>query len=447
MAITAVSIANFIIAFAGFMICCFSILITVLGRRKNGVVGSFFLAIFVSLLIYNISLLILELSKLLPAEHTWRAGLAAAGFCTYLFSVLSAFFFTEYVITYWEENNARKSRLHLISGAILAAGVFILFAEQMRGHLFIVYENGTYTTEHAHYLGYLLVTLFMVMDLLISMVHWKKLNIRKQLAFGAYIILPLVSILIRRWILEIYLVALASSLSMTVMLVVEIYEHTEEYRQQVRRNAQMETEMMISQIQPYVLIGVLNAIQKIGQTNPDKAILAIGDCERLLLHNITTMSRNGPIPFTDELDNAMLYISLERLRFGDDLEVHYYLTSTDFILPTLTMQPLVENAITNAVETNPHAKGSVTIGTDEYADRYEVVITDNGTGYLPDSVQDAAMRKAGIENIRNRLLAVCGGSLRIETVSGRGSTVTITLPKPRCTNGAEWQEHGERNGS
>jgi len=437
MTVTAVSIANFIIAFAGLMICCFSVLITVLGIRKNRVTWSLFLAIFVSLLVYNTSLLILEMSKLFPAENTWRAGLTAAGFSTYLFSVLSAFFFTEYVIAYWEENSAKKSRLHLVSGAILAAGVFIMFAEQIRGHLFIVHADGTYTTEHAHYLGYLLVTLFMVIDLLIILVHREKLNIRQQLAFGAYAILPLISILIRRWILEIYLVALASSLSMTVMLVVAMYEQTEEYRQQVKRNAQMETQMMISQIQPHVLIAVLNVIQEIGRTNPEKAISAIGDCAKLLKHNMTVMSKNCPVSFKDELDNAMLYISLERLRYGDDLDVHYYLTTTQFILPTLTLQPLIENAIGNAVGTKRGEQGRITIGTDEYSDRYEVVITDNGSGYLTDSSQDAAMRIAGIDNIKNRLRVVCGGDLRVETAGGKGSTVTMILPKPRCTYSAE----------
>ena len=427
MTLSNVAIANLFIAFAGVLVCGFSILINLMGIGRDKTTRVFFTAIFISLLIYNSSLMLLELSKIFPREDVWLPGLTAAGFCTYFFSVLTAFLFTEYVITFWENTYPRSSKLHLMSGALMAAGAFILIAEQIRGHLFIVYESGTYSTGHIHSLGYLLVAIFMVIDLLISISHRKDLSIRQGVAFGIYITLPLITILFRRWTADLYLVALGSTLSMTVMMIVAIYEHAEEYRNQEIRNAKLKVDMMMSQIQPHILLEILAAIKEIGVKDPDKAAAVIDDYSRFIRRNMANMSVTGPIPFMDELDYVLLYISLQQLRYGDRLRIHYTPIVTDFRMPNITMGPLVEFVIQNSLGKDPEAVCDITISTDEFPNRYEVEVSAKG---MPDSGQaDMEEMPASICNVNDRLDAVCGGALKMEYLPGGIISILITLPK------------------
>jgi LytS/YehU family sensor histidine kinase len=69
-------------------------------------------------------------------------------------------------------------------------------------------------------------------------------------------------------------------------------------------------------------------------------------------------SPNRPIPFKEELEHVRHYVSLQQLRFGDALDVRYELRCTEFELPTLTLQPLVENAIRYGVRKSADGKGT-----------------------------------------------------------------------------------------
>jgi sensor histidine kinase YesM len=113
----------------------------------------------------------------------------------------------------------------------------------------------------------------------------------------------------------------------------------------------------------------------------------------------------------------------------DQLKVEYDLACTTFTIPTLTLQPLVENAITYGVRKNESGCGTVKLQTMELADCYKVIVTDNGPGFTPGELPEGERSHIGIRNVRTRLQQVCGGSLQIVSALGKGTTATITLPK------------------
>ena len=99
-------------------------------------------------------------------------------------------------------------------------------------------------------------------------------------------------------------------------------------------------------------------------------------------------------------------------------------------MPTLTLQPLVENAVTYGVRKSETGCGTVTIRSRAFPDRWEVSVTDDGPGFVPDSLPgDSERSHVGLRNVRERLKHTCGGELRIDSVLGEGTTVTIVLPK------------------
>ena len=110
--------------------------------------------------------------------------------------------------------------------------------------------------------------------------------------------------------------------------------------------------------------------------------------------------------------------------------MRYEIGCSDFNIPTLTLQPLVENAIRYGVRKSENGRGTVTVRTRETDDSIEIDVVDNGPGFVPDSVLgDKENASMGLRNVKERLKMTCGGELRIDSEIGKGTTATIILPK------------------
>ena len=124
------------------------------------------------------------------------------------------------------------------------------------------------------------------------------------------------------------------------------------------------------------------------------------------------------------------YVGLQQLRFGDDLKVEYDLECTEFQLPTLTLQPLVENAIRYGVRRREDGRGFVRVETREFDDRIEVHVIDNGPGFDQEfSGIDEGKLGIALDNVRNRLRLVCDGQFQISPRQEGGVCVVMILPK------------------
>ncbi len=143
-----------------------------------------------------------------------------------------------------------------------------------------------------------------------------------------------------------------------------------------------------------------------------------------------SLTQSEPIPFTTELDHTKAYLELEQLRFPEELKVEYDLQCTEFLLPTLTLQPLAENAVRHGVRKSESGAGTVRISTWETPDHYEITVTDDGTGFdINAATPDDGQTHIGLSNVRERLRRISGGELRIESAPGQGCRATILLPK------------------
>ena len=192
--------------------------------------------------------------------------------------------------------------------------------------------------------------------------------------------------------------------------------------------AQQRIQIMLSQIQPHFLYNTLGAIGNLYSDNPE-AQKAIFNFSSYLQGNMYSISETEPIPFTTELEHTRAYLELEQIRFGEKLNVAYDLTATEFLLPTLTLQPLVENAVRHGVRHNKRGAGTVTISTRDCRDHWEITVSDDGPGFDPARIETGERPHIGLMNVRERLRRVSGGDLRIESAPGEGCRVTIELPK------------------
>ena len=99
---------------------------------------------------------------------------------------------------------------------------------------------------------------------------------------------------------------------------------------------------------------------------------------------------------------------------------------TNFALPPLTVEPLVENAVKHGV-TKKRGGGVVTISTRKTDDGYVVTVADTGVGFDPQNYMADGKPHIGIRNVRERLQKMVGGSLSI-TSSHEGTVAVVTVP-------------------
>ena len=189
-------------------------------------------------------------------------------------------------------------------------------------------------------------------------------------------------------------------------------------------------QIMLTQIRPHFLYNSLTVIQDLCRTNPEQAENATIQFAKYLRGNMDALQNNAPVPFAEELEHTKEYLTLEQMRFEDKLTVRYDIQCETFYLPTLTLEPIVENAVRHGVRGNIDGRGEVIIATREYPNRYEITVTDNGPGFDPNKLpKDQGRSHIGLRNVRDRLAQMCGGTMNIASAPGKGTRVTITIPK------------------
>ena len=257
---------------------------------------------------------------------------------------------------------------------------------------------------------------------------------RKRLSHKVFLsflvaIAPMTLALIVQMFVDVFpLIDISYVLSALSMYGLILSDQIEQDRRQQQEIARQRTELMLSQIQPHFLNNTLGAIGYLCRDNPE-AKAAVNKFTRYLQGNMDSLSQTEPIPFATELEHTKAYLELEQLRFREKLRVVYGLEATDFLLPTLTLQPLVENAVFHGVRGNPDGRGTVTVSSHEYSDRYEITVADDGPGFDPEAAPpDDGETHIGLQNVRARLGGV-GGTLRVVSAPGKGCRVTIELPK------------------
>ena len=184
--------------------------------------------------------------------------------------------------------------------------------------------------------------------------------------------------------------------------------------------------IMLSQIKPHFLYNVLNTIYHLYRKEPEMAQEAVSDFAEYLRSNMTSIEKNEPIPFNAEYQHIQKYLSLERIRFRERLNVIYDVEETNFKLPPLTVEPLVENAVKHGI-TKKRGGGTVTISTRREGEVIKITVADNGVGFDPETYMEDGKPHVGIRNVRERLQKMVGGSLTIQS-SDEGTVVVVSIP-------------------
>lgn len=176
-----------------------------------------------------------------------------------------------------------------------------------------------------------------------------------------------------------------------------------------------------AQIKPHFVFNSLTAIQSLYHKDVREGDEAL---ERFARHLRLNVDADGTelVPFEQEIRNILNYFELENMRLGGKLTLLLDVNRTDFSVPVLSLQPLVENAIRHGG--TAREGGYISIATNGTEEGVEIVISDNGRGFDPAEVPEGV----GLTNSRERLKGLIGAEMRLESKPGEGTTITISLP-------------------
>lgn len=230
----------------------------------------------------------------------------------------------------------------------------------------------------------------------------------------------------------------------TVMQINALLAYTKEQIEKSKRTESLEKELsqsriaiMMSQIQPHFLYNALTSIQELCLCNPLKAHAALMKFSQFLRGNMDSLTTTSLIPFERTLQHVKNYLALEKIRYGEYLQIEYEIEVSDFFLPTLTIQPIVENAVRYGVGKKEEG-GIVRLKTSENEDCVEVIVEDNGIGFDTELVKQETKQEKrshiGLANVKKRLEIQCGGTMKVESRINVGTRVTVYIPKRRPNN-------------
>jgi len=221
-------------------------------------------------------------------------------------------------------------------------------------------------------------------------------------------------------------------------------------REQELSKLSMEAELraLRAQIQPHFLFNALNTIGSLIRTAPDKAFDTLLRLTSLLRGVLRSAGPTATLE--EEMKLVESYLEVERARFEERLrvEVSIPLALLSANIPTLILQPLVENAIKHGISPQ-RSGGSVSIEASVdrsgNAPRLVLRVRDNGAGATDHAIRRGRREGVGLKNVEDRLRVQYGAdaSLSIESAPGLGTVVTAMLPLQHAGDSARPLAAGE----
>ena len=202
-----------------------------------------------------------------------------------------------------------------------------------------------------------------------------------------------------------------------------------DYQQQQTLLAQAEIKLLHAQVNPHFLFNALNTISAITRRDPDKA--------RELIQNLSHFFRSNlkqsinTVTLKEELAHVNSYLSIEKARFTDRLEVEIDIEPEllDIKLPSFTLQPLVENAIKHGIS-NMLEGGKVKIYSQAHPQGALITVEDNAGSYEPPKENHSGL---GMEIVDKRLSNQFGrdSALKITSQQHQFTKMSFIIPHSR----------------
>ncbi|WP_442604342.1 LytS/YhcK type 5TM receptor domain-containing protein [Paenibacillus sp. KN14-4R] len=219
---------------------------------------------------------------------------------------------------------------------------------------------------------------------------------------------------------------MAVGLSQIISTLMEV-SRVEEMKEMANK---AELKALQTTIQPHFLFNALNAIGSSIRTKPDKARELIVNLSGYMRYNLELTDE--VIDIHKELEQVRNYVEIEKARFGNRLNVIYDVDEVAVKIPSLVIQPLVENAIIHGI-LKVKGAGTVTIYVKEKRDTVRIGVADTGIGIDQEVIDNVmneriAAHHIGLFNVHKRVQLLYGQGLSIQRLM-KGTDICFDIPK------------------
>lgn len=304
--------------------------------------------------------------------------------------------------------------------------LLIMVFAQFTDFIYYTEENNRYYRGPGYVL--LLIPLIVIIILNIAAVFRRHKKLSKKYFIGllVYLFTMTVAVVMHMLIAVDMMVVFGIALCALTMFGFIISDNMEQYMRQQREIAHQRSSVMVLQMRPHFIYNTMMGIYYLCDQDPAKAKQVTLDFTSYLRKNFTAIASEEMIPFNDELEHTRAYLAVEQAQFEDSLFISFDTPHTMFRVPPLTLQPIVENAVKHGMNEScdPIHISVVTRQTDLSS---EIIVNDDGPGFKPTDDDEPHI---ALNNIRQRLELMCGGTLEVAPREGGGTSVKVTIPIP-----------------
>lgn len=397
----------------------FGLVLVLLDHKISKQLRNFFILLFSVQFVFTISTLQLQYALYKGnIDLYFKAEMLECILAAILLAIFSAFLFSTLGI------DIKRSVLFYFICVLCAIYIVLIAVARKTDYFYYFTPEGEYYRGKGYYFLLVPTSLLLITDLIVLIIN------RKQVEKASHFIL--------------YFVALFLPFAMTATQLIYsnealiVYSVLAEFGLSVvacflkysTANRQIKAELerqrannLILQMRPHFIYNTMMSIYYLCEQDPKKAQQVTLNFSKYLQKNFSALSKKENIPFAEELAHTKAYLAVEQTRFDDKLTVIYDTPYTDFYLPALTLQPIVENAVKHGIDPE-HESIHIYISTRKTDSGYEIRIQDDGAPFETTEIKPGE----ALSNISERLKTSCRGELNVSYLKPY-TVVTITLTK------------------
>lgn len=186
--------------------------------------------------------------------------------------------------------------------------------------------------------------------------------------------------------------------------------------------------LLMAQIRPHFIDGTLEVIRDLCYENPERAVETIDHFSAYLCENVKQLNDMTLVPFEKEMESVDHYLYLAMQRFPDRIKAVKKFEITEFSVPPLSIQTIVENTVRHGIGTTEKPV-TIEIRTVEQGEDIIVYVKDDGKGFDLSTISFDGVKHVGVKNVMDRFRSLLGGEVTVNSSVGEGTLVTMRIPE------------------
>ena len=329
-------------------------------------------------------------------------------------------------ILHFSHEKIKHSPLFWAVMALLGAYFVLLIVAQFTSVFYYVTADNQFFYGPFYALSLVPVIFILILNLAGTIKRRKSLSKKYFNGLLVYLIPMSATAIVHMFLSVEIFVVFGMALFALIMFSLILSDNMDQFIRQQKEIANQRANIMVLQMRPHFIYNSMMGIYYLCDQNPQKAKQVTLDFTTYLRKNFAAITSENTVSFIDELEHTRAYLAIEQAQFEDSLFINFDTPHTSFRIPPLTLQPIVENAVVHGMRASS-SPIHVSVATRKTDAGSEIIVENDGPNFAATENNEPHI---ALNNIRERLEMMCGGTLTISPRVGGGTSVKITIPHP-----------------